>query len=81
MNTVNEKVTPFNTGKVQIGLLYQPKSTYLADYDASVIQGAMLNQRYKESKWYYASNVMTVGMHIATVCLWAFALFVTVAKW
>ncbi len=45
MNTVNEKVTPFNTGKVQIGLLYQPKSTYLADYDASVIQGAMLNRR------------------------------------
>jgi hypothetical protein len=81
METVENRVAPYNTGKVQIGLLYQPKSSYIADYDASVIQGAMLSQRYKESKWYYASGAMTVGMHIATVCLWAFALFVIVAKW
>ena len=80
MDTVNRKVIPYDTGKVKIGLLYQPQSTYEVDYDASFVQGAMLNRKYKERKWYRASSATTAAMHLATAFLWAFALFVIIVK-
>ena len=80
MDTVNRKVIPYDTGKVKIGLLYQPQSTYEVDYDASFVQGAMLNRKYKERKWYRASNATAGVTYLAIACLWAFALFVTLVK-
>ena len=74
------KVIPYDTGKVKIGILYQPESVYVADYDATVVQGAVLKHKYKETKWYRASSATTAAMHLATAFLWAFALFVTVVK-
>ncbi len=77
---VTDKVVPYDTGKVKIGLLYQPKSNYIADYDASVIQGAIL-KRYKERTWYSASNVTTGAINTAVVFLWVFVLIATVVRW
>jgi len=37
----NGRVTPFNTGKVQIGLLYQPKPPEMTDSE-ELIQAALL---------------------------------------
>ena len=73
-------IAPYDTGKVKIGLLYEPPCSYQADYDASVVQGAMLKHKYKETKWYRASSATTASMHLATACLWAFALFVMLVK-
>lgn len=41
----SEMVVPYNTGKVLIGLMYQPANTYSADEDAVLIQRALINQR------------------------------------
>jgi hypothetical protein len=37
----NQCLTPFNTGKVQIGLLYQPKPPVMTDSE-EIIQAALL---------------------------------------
>jgi hypothetical protein len=37
-------MTPYNTGKVQIGLLYEPPKPY-HDRDACLLQTALLNER------------------------------------
>ena len=37
----NQCLTPFNTGKVQIGLLYQPKPPEMT-YSEEIIQAALL---------------------------------------
>ena len=40
-NRTNQRLTPFNTGKVQIGLLYQPKPPVMTDSE-EIIQAALL---------------------------------------
>jgi hypothetical protein len=40
-NRINQRLTPFNTGKVQIGLLYQPKPPEMTESE-ELIQAAML---------------------------------------
>ena len=37
----NGRVTPFNTGKVQIGLLYQPKAPAMTDSE-ELVQAALM---------------------------------------
>ena len=37
----NGRVTPFNTGKVQIGLLYQPKPPVMTDSE-ELVQAALM---------------------------------------
>jgi hypothetical protein len=37
----NERLTPFNTGKVQIGLLYQPQAPVLTSSE-ELVQAALL---------------------------------------
>jgi hypothetical protein len=41
VSRINGRLTPFNTGKVQIGLLYQPKPPEMTDSE-EIIQAAML---------------------------------------
>ena len=41
---IDGRLTPFNTGKVQIGLLYQPKAPELTESE-EVVQAAMLGWR------------------------------------
>ena len=40
-NRINQRLTPFNTGKVQIGLLYQPKPPEMT-YSEEIIQAVLL---------------------------------------
>ena len=40
-NRINQRLTPFNTGKVQIGLLYQPKPPAMTDSE-ELIQAALM---------------------------------------
>ena len=40
-NRINQRLTPFNTGKVQIGLLYQPKPPEMTASE-EIIQAALL---------------------------------------
>ena len=44
MHRVDGRLTPFNTGKVQIGLLYQPKAPELTESE-EIVQAAMLGWR------------------------------------
>ena len=41
VSSANGRVTPFNTGKVQIGLLYQPPPPVMTDSE-EIIQAALL---------------------------------------
>ena len=41
VNKSNERLTPFNTGKVQIGLLYQPRPPELTSSE-ELVQAALL---------------------------------------
>ena len=41
VNSTNGRVTPFNTGKVQIGLLYQPKPPVMTDSE-ELVQAALM---------------------------------------
>ena len=41
INRTNGRVTPFNTGKVQIGLLYQPPAPEMTSSE-EIIQAALL---------------------------------------
>ena len=41
VSSTNGRVTPFNTGKVQIGLLYQPKPPAMTDSE-ELIQAALM---------------------------------------
>jgi hypothetical protein len=41
VNRVDQRLTPFNTGKVQIGLLYQPKPPELTSSE-ELVQAALL---------------------------------------
>ena len=43
VNRVDQRLTPFNTGKVQIGLLYQPKAPELTSSE-EVIQAILLDK-------------------------------------
>lgn len=79
MSKVNDKVLPYNTGKVQIGLLYMPKSDYFPDEDASLVQSAILKKGL--SKWSCASSAMLVSLLLLAAFLWVFALFATNVKW
>lgn len=80
MEKVNQKVLPYNTGKVQIGLLYEPPLDYRIDSDASIVQKAILEGN-KESEWSHASNVTTVTIVIAIACLWVIVLFAGSVRW
>ena len=40
-NRIDQRLTPFNTGKVQIGLLYQPKPPAMTDSE-ELIQAALM---------------------------------------
>ena len=42
VNKSNERLTPFNTGKVQIGLLYQPRPPELTSSE-ELVQAALLS--------------------------------------
>jgi len=37
--------TPYNTGRVQIGCMYQPSTQRIFSFDELTIQNALLNQR------------------------------------
>jgi hypothetical protein len=41
INRVDQRLTPFNTGKVQIGLLYQPKPPEMTSSE-ELVQAALL---------------------------------------
>ena len=41
VSSTNGRVTPFNTGKVQIGLLYQPKAPVMTDSE-ELVQAALM---------------------------------------
>jgi hypothetical protein len=41
VNRVDQRLTPFNTGKVQIGLLYQPRPPELTSSE-ELVQAALL---------------------------------------
>ena len=41
VDRINQRLTPFNTGKVQIGLLYQPPPPEMTDSE-ELIQAALL---------------------------------------
>ena len=41
VSSTNGRVTPFNTGKVQIGLLYQPKPPVMTDSE-ELVQAALM---------------------------------------
>ena len=41
VSSTNGRVTPFNTGKVQIGLLYQPKPPAMTDSE-ELVQAALM---------------------------------------
>jgi len=41
VNRINQRLTPFNTGKVQIGLLYQPPPPEMTSSE-EIIQAALL---------------------------------------
>ena len=41
VDRINQRLTPFNTGKVQIGLLYQPPPPEMTDSE-EIIQAALL---------------------------------------
>ena len=41
VNRIDKRLTPFNTGKVQIGLLYQPKPPEMTSSE-EIIQAALL---------------------------------------
>jgi len=43
VNRTDKRLTPFNTGKVQIGLLYQPRPPELTGSE-EVIQAMLLNK-------------------------------------
>ena len=40
-NRINQRLTPFNTGKVQIGLLYQPKAPEMTSSE-ELVQAALM---------------------------------------
>ena len=40
-NRINQRLTPFNTGKVQIGLLYQPKPAEMTQSE-ELVQAALM---------------------------------------
>lgn len=40
-NRINQRLTPFNTGKVQIGLLYQPKPPEMTSSE-ELVQAALM---------------------------------------
>ena len=41
VNRTNQRLTPFNTGKVQIGLLYQPKPVEMTSSE-ELVQAALM---------------------------------------
>ena len=41
VNRTNQRLTPFNTGKVQIGLLYQPKPAEMTSSE-ELVQAALM---------------------------------------
>ena len=43
VNRIDQRLTPFNTGKVQIGLLYQPKPPEMTSSE-ELIQAALLGK-------------------------------------
>lgn len=78
MDKVNDKVLPYNTGKVQIGLLYIPKSDYFPDEDASLVQSAILKKGF--SKWSCVSNATLASLSLLVAFVWVFVLFVINVK-
>ena len=40
-NRINQRLTPFNTGKVQIGILYQPKPPEMTSSE-ELVQAALM---------------------------------------
>ena len=41
VNRINQRLTPYNTGKVQIGLLYQPKAPEMTSSE-ELVQAALM---------------------------------------
>jgi hypothetical protein len=72
------KQTPYNTGKVQIGLLYRPEGRHQIDYDASLIQTILITKR--GNAWSDAFSVKILLGLILVVSLWELALFAANAK-
>ena len=72
------KQTPYNTGKVQIGLLYRPECSHQIDYDASLIQTILITKR--GSAWSDAFSVKILLGLILVVSLWGLVLFAANAK-
>ena len=69
---------PYNTGKVQIGLLYRPEGKHQIDYDASLIQTILITKRGNE--WSDASSVKILIGIILVGFLWGLALLAAGAK-
>ncbi len=76
---VKQKVIPYNTGKVQIGILYVPKCDYLQDEDASLLQSVLLKQ--KVSIWSCASSATLASLALVVGFVWLFVLFAINVKW
>lgn len=73
------KTPPFDTGKVQIGLLYEPPIDYFPDEDASRIQYYLLKER--NITWSNVSNAIRAHSKLAVIYLSALALVVVSIKW
>lgn len=68
-----KRVTPYNTGKVQIGLAYHPRPRIETTPDMDRLQSALLNKRDNSLSeilghvlWAIALIVMAVLVFIAT---------------
>ena len=69
VHRVDQRLTPFNTGKVQIGLLYQPRPPEMTSSE-ELIQAALLGKQtmYRQpSMWPLILGAMRVAVLLITL--------------
>lgn len=69
VNRIDQRLTPFNTGKVQIGLLYQPKPPEMTASE-ELIQAALLGKPSiyaRPSAWPLILGSMLVAFLLITL--------------
>jgi hypothetical protein len=67
--------TPYDTGKVKIGLLYEPPREYAMSRDAELLQASMLNPPISRGTDYFDYEVkhMVTDTLMFAACVAAFA--------
>ena len=66
------KHIPYDTGKVKIGLAYQPKQTYTVSRDMENLQRSLLQaklERRAEASTYFIGVIISVVLGVAWVMM------------